>query len=136
MVSQNRRFTFKISQFLFSRNRPGREKREYLHRAKISRYTVYAMACGQTVNTHVHIYNITSNAFNGIQHCSKKDSVLESADLVEGLLDHQEDILIDFGDPGIHSLAKLISWNLYHCGSVTCLFFSHKKAGYWQVRAG
>ena len=31
---------FKISQFLFSRNRPGRKKREILHHAKISRYTV------------------------------------------------------------------------------------------------
>ena len=32
----------KFSQFLFSRNQHGREKRENLHRAKISRYTVTA----------------------------------------------------------------------------------------------
>ena len=39
-VSSSKVHRFKISQFLFSRNRPGREKREYLHHAKISRYTV------------------------------------------------------------------------------------------------
>ena len=34
---------FKISQFLFSRNQPGYEKRENFHRAKISRCTVYGV---------------------------------------------------------------------------------------------
>ena len=45
--------------------------------------------CGRTVSTHVHIYDLASNGVAGW-----KDPVMEGADLVEGLLDDREDVLV------------------------------------------
>ena len=42
---------------------------------------------GRTVSTHAHIYELAGNS-------SWKDSVMEGADLVEGLLDDREDMLV------------------------------------------